>query len=218
MADHKGHPCLQVTNARRRCHDAHGILDEDCVREELLEKRCYAGLLCKRQAERFYRHPLDGGRRGGAATHSRIDTVGAPLLPGRVRLRGVRRGVQGGRRLCALVEVVAGRRRRRRRRRLRAEGVLGQARIAVDNVIVGDAHVGQGRLLVRQFPAAEDEPVVRQRGGRGRGLFGAGGGGGRCFVVCGQERAVREAAVLRGVRAVVSTLAARGIRQHLLPN
>jgi len=43
----------------------HGIQNEECVREELTEKRCFAELLCKREAMNFYREPLPRKRQGG---------------------------------------------------------------------------------------------------------------------------------------------------------
>jgi hypothetical protein len=32
----------------------HGIQNEECIREELSEKRCFAELLCQREAINFY--------------------------------------------------------------------------------------------------------------------------------------------------------------------
>lgn len=49
----------------------HGIQNEECVREELSEKRCYAELLCPREATKFYLEPLQRkkfGPRGSCST------------------------------------------------------------------------------------------------------------------------------------------------------
>ncbi|GFH60900.1 predicted protein [Chaetoceros tenuissimus] len=48
------HPCEAVSLEVQRCHKKHGKLGEDCVREELAQKRCFAQLLCRREAKSFY--------------------------------------------------------------------------------------------------------------------------------------------------------------------
>lgn len=40
------HPCEAVSLEVQHCHKQHGKLGEDCVREELAQKRCFAQLLC----------------------------------------------------------------------------------------------------------------------------------------------------------------------------
>lgn len=49
-----GHPCDEVTRAVKVCHHKYGKQGEDCVREELSQKKCFAHLLCKREAWKFY--------------------------------------------------------------------------------------------------------------------------------------------------------------------
>lgn len=53
MNEHR-HPCDDFTIAVVKCHRRHGKLGEDCVREELSQKKCFAQLYCKNQARRFY--------------------------------------------------------------------------------------------------------------------------------------------------------------------
>ena len=48
------HPCSQPTLQRQECHMLHGIQNEECIREELTEKRCLAELHCQREATNFY--------------------------------------------------------------------------------------------------------------------------------------------------------------------
>lgn len=48
------HPCDEFTRVVQRCHKQYGKLGEDCVREELLQKQCFAQLHCKHEARRFY--------------------------------------------------------------------------------------------------------------------------------------------------------------------
>ena len=47
-------PCSFVSSKREECHSIHGKQGEDCVREELTEKRCLAELFCPREASKFY--------------------------------------------------------------------------------------------------------------------------------------------------------------------
>mmetsp|Transcript_19841 Transcript_19841/g.45060 ORF Transcript_19841/g.45060 Transcript_19841/m.45060 type:complete len:117 (-) Transcript_19841:2151-2501(-) len=56
------HPCAQVSLTVKQCHSKHGIQDEDCVQEELEEKRCYSRLLCQKEATRFYDDAIIDGR------------------------------------------------------------------------------------------------------------------------------------------------------------
>lgn len=51
-------PCRLSALKRQDCHQTYGIQNEECVREELTEKRCFAELLCKREAIKFYHEPL----------------------------------------------------------------------------------------------------------------------------------------------------------------
>ena len=48
----------------------HGIQGEECVREELLEKRCLAEWLCRQEARRFYYDPMRRGRGGASASEA----------------------------------------------------------------------------------------------------------------------------------------------------
>lgn len=57
------HPCKLSSLKRQVCHNTHGIQNEECIREELIEKRCYAELLCRREANKFYNEPLPRHRR-----------------------------------------------------------------------------------------------------------------------------------------------------------
>eukprot|EP00580_Thalassiosira_gravida_P009726 CAMPEP_0201642162 /NCGR_PEP_ID=MMETSP0493-20130528/25683_1 /ASSEMBLY_ACC=CAM_ASM_000838 /TAXON_ID=420259 /ORGANISM="Thalassiosira gravida, Strain GMp14c1" /LENGTH=109 /DNA_ID=CAMNT_0048116277 /DNA_START=87 /DNA_END=416 /DNA_ORIENTATION=- len=55
---------------RQQCHMTYGIQNEECVREELGEKRCYAELLCQREAMKFYHQPMrrkQGGQKGSCS-------------------------------------------------------------------------------------------------------------------------------------------------------
>ena len=47
-------PCSLPTLQRQQCHMIHGIQNEECIREELSEKRCLAELHCRTEALRFY--------------------------------------------------------------------------------------------------------------------------------------------------------------------
>lgn len=67
MSHSHHHPCEGPSAAVRLCHLHHGIQGEDCVREELAEKRCYAKLMCRQEARRFYYDPLRRGGGGGEA-------------------------------------------------------------------------------------------------------------------------------------------------------
>ena len=49
-----GHPCDEFTSNVLNCHRIHGRLGEECVREELAQKKCFAELLCRREAAQFY--------------------------------------------------------------------------------------------------------------------------------------------------------------------
>ena len=48
------HPCNDVNTAVIHCHQKYGKLGEDCLREELAQKKCYSELLCRQEARRFY--------------------------------------------------------------------------------------------------------------------------------------------------------------------
>lgn len=50
----KHHPCHSFNKKVDGCHSIYGKLDEECVREELEQKQCYAQLLCAREAYSFY--------------------------------------------------------------------------------------------------------------------------------------------------------------------
>ncbi|KAL9184014.1 hypothetical protein ACHAXT_002100 [Thalassiosira profunda] len=64
----RGIRALLPSLRRQECHLAHGIQNEDCVREELAEKRCFAELLCPKEARRFYREPLRRGQGTGSCS------------------------------------------------------------------------------------------------------------------------------------------------------
>ena len=66
MNEHR-HPCDDFTITVAKCHRRYGKLGEDCVREELAQKKCFAQLYCKNQAYRFYEEkgiPLSGKNAG----------------------------------------------------------------------------------------------------------------------------------------------------------
>lgn len=48
------HPCDEFTWAVHKCHRKYGKQGEDCVREELSQKKCFSQLLCRNEARRFY--------------------------------------------------------------------------------------------------------------------------------------------------------------------
>jgi hypothetical protein len=48
------HPCDDFTIKVLRCHKKYGKQGEDCVREELSQKKCFAQMLCQREARSFY--------------------------------------------------------------------------------------------------------------------------------------------------------------------
>ena len=79
------HPCEVTSLAVRQCHANHGIQGEDCVREELTEKRCYAELLCRREAARFYYDPIAISNTGRATCSTLLEQFAFPendlLLP-----------------------------------------------------------------------------------------------------------------------------------------
>mmetsp|Transcript_15850 Transcript_15850/g.26987 ORF Transcript_15850/g.26987 Transcript_15850/m.26987 type:complete len:120 (-) Transcript_15850:170-529(-) len=56
------HPCAQPTLQRQECHMNHGIQNEECIREELTEKRCLAELHCQREAINFYHRSSSSSR------------------------------------------------------------------------------------------------------------------------------------------------------------
>jgi len=47
-------PCEEVTKAVNICHRKYGKQGEDCVRQELAQKKCFAHLLCRNEARTFY--------------------------------------------------------------------------------------------------------------------------------------------------------------------
>jgi hypothetical protein len=75
-------PCSLVSSKREKCHSLHGKRGEDCVREELSEKRCLAELFCHREATKFYREPI---RRGLGSCSALVERFAYPenelLLP-----------------------------------------------------------------------------------------------------------------------------------------
>lgn len=50
--------CEQYTKIVKQCHREHGKDGEDCVRDELIEKKCFAQKLCKAEATSFYEEKL----------------------------------------------------------------------------------------------------------------------------------------------------------------
>mmetsp|Transcript_27714 Transcript_27714/g.41236 ORF Transcript_27714/g.41236 Transcript_27714/m.41236 type:complete len:156 (-) Transcript_27714:336-803(-) len=56
----KTHPCREISQLLFQCHAMNGKLGEECVREELLYKKCHAQLHCKREAKAFYEDIVRG--------------------------------------------------------------------------------------------------------------------------------------------------------------
>jgi len=54
MSSSHRHPCHEFTKAVTHCHKKYGKQGEECVREELSQKKCFAQLLCRNEARRFY--------------------------------------------------------------------------------------------------------------------------------------------------------------------
>mmetsp|Transcript_23406 Transcript_23406/g.35585 ORF Transcript_23406/g.35585 Transcript_23406/m.35585 type:complete len:124 (-) Transcript_23406:1398-1769(-) len=70
-------PCSDFTVKVLSCHREYGKLGEDCVREELEQKKCFAQLLCRKEARRFYNDklvPLSNARWsfGGTGNDSKV--------------------------------------------------------------------------------------------------------------------------------------------------
>ena len=53
--------CRALSTKREKCHYLYGKLGEDCLVEELEEKRCLAFQYCARQAKAYYGTP-DGAK------------------------------------------------------------------------------------------------------------------------------------------------------------
>lgn len=47
-------PCQKVTLAMHECMSTHGKFSDKCIREKLRQKRCFAEMLCRPEAKRFY--------------------------------------------------------------------------------------------------------------------------------------------------------------------
>jgi len=46
--------CNELTSRRKKCHEVYGKLGEDCLVEELEEKRCLSFQHCPKQAKAYY--------------------------------------------------------------------------------------------------------------------------------------------------------------------
>ena len=55
--------CSELTSKRIRCHRLYGKLGEDCLVEELEEKRCLSFQFCEKNAKAYY--GTNNGRRKG---------------------------------------------------------------------------------------------------------------------------------------------------------
>ena len=49
-----GDPCQVLTQKRKACHEIYGNRGEDCLHEELTEKRCLSLQYCPNQAKEYY--------------------------------------------------------------------------------------------------------------------------------------------------------------------
>lgn len=58
--------CSEATSKRIKCHDVYGKLGEDCLVEELEEKRCLSFQHCAQQAKAYY--GTANGRKGLCAS------------------------------------------------------------------------------------------------------------------------------------------------------
>jgi len=52
--------CAYYSECRRKCHNVYGKMGEDCLSEELQEKRCLAIRHCPRQAQQYYGAEIEG--------------------------------------------------------------------------------------------------------------------------------------------------------------
>jgi hypothetical protein len=50
--------CDYFSEKRRRCHNEYGKLGEDCLKEELEEKRCLSFQYCPLEAKAYYGQPM----------------------------------------------------------------------------------------------------------------------------------------------------------------
>merc|ERR1711982_286431 len=50
--------CINLTERRQKCHNTYGKFGEDCLVEELEEKRCLSFLYCPTEAQAYYVTPL----------------------------------------------------------------------------------------------------------------------------------------------------------------
>lgn len=58
--------CSELTSKRKKCHDVYGKNGEDCLVEELEEKRCLSFQHCAKQAKDYY--GTANGRKGLCAS------------------------------------------------------------------------------------------------------------------------------------------------------
>lgn len=52
--------CAYFSECRRKCHAVYGKLEEDCLPEELQEKRCLSIKHCPRDAQKYYGAAMEG--------------------------------------------------------------------------------------------------------------------------------------------------------------
>ena len=52
--------CAYYSEQRRRCHDVYGKFGEDCLAEELQEKRCLSIRHCPADAKKYYGTQMEG--------------------------------------------------------------------------------------------------------------------------------------------------------------
>ena len=52
--------CAYFSECRRKCHDVYGKLGEDCLMEELQEKRCLSIRHCPKEAGAYYGAAIEG--------------------------------------------------------------------------------------------------------------------------------------------------------------
>ncbi|CAB9502274.1 expressed unknown protein [Seminavis robusta] len=52
--------CAYYSEQRRRCHDVYGKFGEDCLAEELQEKRCLSLRHCRADANKYYGSRVEG--------------------------------------------------------------------------------------------------------------------------------------------------------------
>ena len=75
--------CKTLSARREKCHHLYGKLGEDCLIEELEEKRCLAFKYCQREAIEYYGTP--NGRKALCASWAESFCFGSELVEENLR-------------------------------------------------------------------------------------------------------------------------------------